>query len=376
MRTLLCIALLALPAAAGDLLISSRFTDEVLRYDLGTGAFVGVFASGGGLQNPIGLSYGPDGHLYVASAANDQILRFDGATGVFLDVFAQGPELQAPRQIQFGPDGDLFVANAGTDQVLRYSGADGSLRGVFVASKNLDGPNGITFGPGGDLYVASVLTNRVKRYDGRTGALLGDFAKVQLALPHDVSFGPDGQLYVTNAGSTRITRYDRASGQYVDDFTVDPALSAPLGMLWLPDGNLLVVNQGGDEVRVYDWSTGALATVLVTPGSGGLDGPLYAATMPDPGPALQLAPGIAQATNHLVVSGAAPGAVLTIGIDRRGQPDPDAADAPLLGPFFADEGGRLVVRQRIAALPGTRLVLQSVDAPRHSLSPVTTVTLH
>jgi hypothetical protein len=43
---------LALPATAQDLLVSSRFTDQILRYDGTTGAFVGVFAQGGGLNNP------------------------------------------------------------------------------------------------------------------------------------------------------------------------------------------------------------------------------------------------------------------------------------------------------------------------------------
>ena len=45
--------------------MSSRFTHQVLRYDE-RGNFLGVFASGGGLLNPVGLTWGPDRHLYVA----------------------------------------------------------------------------------------------------------------------------------------------------------------------------------------------------------------------------------------------------------------------------------------------------------------------
>ena len=69
------------PFAQTEILVSSRFTDQVLRYDLASGAFLGVFASGGGLDNPVGLTFGPDGNLYVASGETDQVLRYDGTSG-------------------------------------------------------------------------------------------------------------------------------------------------------------------------------------------------------------------------------------------------------------------------------------------------------
>jgi glucose/arabinose dehydrogenase len=74
MTSLLAAAVVVL---ASELLVTSRNTDEVLRYDLATGAFLGVFAAGGGLDNPVGLTFGPDGHLYVASDVTDQVLRYD-----------------------------------------------------------------------------------------------------------------------------------------------------------------------------------------------------------------------------------------------------------------------------------------------------------
>jgi len=377
--------LLAAPTAAGDLLLTSRFTDQVLRYDGTTGTFVAVFAAGSELVNPVGLTFGPDGHLYVASAGTDRVLRYDGTSGAFLGVFAEAGELDEPRQIQFGPRGDLFVASAGTNQILRFDGASGAFLGVFTGASNLDGPNGITFGTGGHLYVAGVLNDRVKYYDGETGQALGNFAKDNLDLPHDVSFGPDGRLYVTNAGSTRIGRYDGQSGEYVDDFVDDPALSAALGMLWFPDGDLLVVNQGSDEARRYDGESGALDSVFVLPGAGGVDGPLYAATMPDPGPVLELSPGLSNAPNHLIVRGAAPGAQLWIAAGTlpgvRPLPGCGGAalgigDARLVGEGWADEGGRLVLRRRLPPeTAGLTFLIQAADPARCSLSPMVTVTI-
>ena len=107
-----------------------------------------------------------------------------------------------------------------------------------------------------------------------------------------------------------------------------------------------------------------------------LDSPLYAVSTPSAGPALRLEPATAGAYNCLVVEGAAPGASLTPGI-RGPAPGLDAPAAlPLHGPFFADEGGRLVLRHDLArALPGAVLTLQSVDAVRQAKSPPLTVTL-
>ena len=41
----------------------------------------------GGLINPTAAIFGPDGNLYVASFGTDEVLRYDGETGAFLDVF-------------------------------------------------------------------------------------------------------------------------------------------------------------------------------------------------------------------------------------------------------------------------------------------------
>ena len=59
-------------AAQPDLFVSSYFTDNVLRYDGKTGAFVDTFASGGGLDRPAGLAFGPDNNLYVSSGTTEQ----------------------------------------------------------------------------------------------------------------------------------------------------------------------------------------------------------------------------------------------------------------------------------------------------------------
>lgn len=106
------------------------------------GEFLGVAAAGNGLSRPYGNAFGPDGSLYVSSFRTNQILRFDGKTGAFLNVFASDNSgglgsvngLNGPNGLLFAPDGSLYVTTEGSandangdltfaydSQILRYS---------------------------------------------------------------------------------------------------------------------------------------------------------------------------------------------------------------------------------------------------------------
>lgn len=145
---------------SGDLLVSSRNSNSVLRYDTGTGASLGSFvtAGSGGLTQPFGLAFGPDGRLYVTSSAN-AVLRYNGVTGAFVSVFvAPGSGgLSNPRGILFKPaDGNLLVCGLNNDRVLEYDGGTGASIGPW----NQSGPNflfspwGIRLGRSGNVYVS------------------------------------------------------------------------------------------------------------------------------------------------------------------------------------------------------------------------------
>src|SRR5690242_10519577 len=97
-------------APALELLVSDPGANAVLEYNTETRAFRAIFASGGGLTEPSGLAFGPDGNLYVAGAIS-KVLRYDGKTGAFIDTFAPGfsGRLLNPNDLVFGPDGNLYV---------------------------------------------------------------------------------------------------------------------------------------------------------------------------------------------------------------------------------------------------------------------------
>lgn len=130
----------------GDLLVADAYSNTIVRLQAGTMQYLGVFASGGGLNFPHGIALGPDHNLYVSSYMTNQVKRYDGTTGQFIDNFVSGNGIDRPWDIEFGPDGDLYLANEGTRNVLRFNGTSGALAGTYV--------NGTRFGLGDGLFLA------------------------------------------------------------------------------------------------------------------------------------------------------------------------------------------------------------------------------
>jgi sugar lactone lactonase YvrE len=263
-------------AQAAALLVSSGETDSVIRYDGTTGAFIDIFASGGGLDYPNGMSIGPDGNLYVGSAINNRVLRYDGTTGAFIDTFiaAGSGGLKEPDGIVFGPDGNLYVSSRETvDRVLRYDGATGAFLGAFT-KRPIGEPDGLTFGPDGNLYVSSDDTNEVLRFDGTTGAFIDTFVSAGaggLNDPERHVFGPDGNFYVTSWKSNNVLRYNGTTGAFIDVFASGGGLGGPLGLAFGPDGNLYVANESAANVLRFNGTTGAFIDIfakgrMVNPG--------------------------------------------------------------------------------------------------------------
>lgn len=176
-----------------DLFVCSRATHEVLVYSGFDGTFIDVFVAAeqpGGLQGPGNLLFhsgvdelGADRlELLVASRATLKVLRYNGLTGDFIDVFASFPsslELTVLDDMQFGPGGDLYVTARsvrgtinGTDdgaQVLRVDGVTGAFLEVFIPPHTggwTSAAPKITFDVMGDLYVNNGDTNQIQRFEG------------------------------------------------------------------------------------------------------------------------------------------------------------------------------------------------------------------
>ncbi len=271
------------PAARAqtDLLVSSRTTNQVLRYDGTTGEFLGIFvdAGSGGLTRPTGMNVGPDGNLYVPTGdlpdgtpgSGNGIRVYSGATGAFIRLFHPGYSVGMAGN-GFGPDGNLYASLSNWNLVVRLNGTTGVEMGFIGAGSPLNFTVGISFGPDGNLYVGSFNTNQVLRYNLATGEYLGVFATVPIAGTGGhvggVRFGPDGYLYVTLPwpGANDILRFNGTTGAYIGSFIppADPHPQGPITTKFGSDGNLYVACRDSDSVLRYDGTTGAFIDVFAS----------------------------------------------------------------------------------------------------------------
>src|SRR5687768_6559263 len=122
--------------ARSAILVASYASDQILRYDESDGSFLGVFASGSGLDGPVGMTFGPDGNVYVAAEPLGSVFRFNGVSGAFIDQFvAPGSGgLQSAHDVRFGPDGHLYVSSQIDHAVFRFDGSTGAFIDQFVSA--------------------------------------------------------------------------------------------------------------------------------------------------------------------------------------------------------------------------------------------------
>ncbi len=298
---------LGVMSARADILVASRDGRNVVAYNETTGAYLGIFAVGGGLAEPEAIVFGPDGNLYVADRLNSAVLRFNGKTGAFLNTFIPSASggLASPRNIAFSPDGVLFVSSNGSDAVLTFDGTTGAFLKVFVQSPGLL-PRGIAF-QRGEVFIGSEGRNQILHYSA-AGASLGVFATdAELQGPREMVFGPDGKLYVSCSITSKIVRFDGATGAFLGVFA-SAGLNFPRGLLFRPDGTLLVVSANTGSVLQYNSSGALLGTftqggILVFPTG-------IAVTPPAQSAPVITAAGIANAASYAL--GLSPGSLAVI----------------------------------------------------------------
>jgi len=204
---------------------------SILRFDGATGRFLNTFIASGtpGFNAPAQMAWGPDGHLYtdLAGTGLNQVHRWHGQTGAFLGVAASGQGIQRICGIAFGSDGLLYVADqdrfAGTryDRILRFNGATGAFVDVFVPSGNLEDTCPFEIGVDGDIYIADQWTRDIRRFNGANGSFKGIFASgapISNPVPFYARSGPDGLLYVANGSGIHRYRDTGTPGTFVDTF--------------------------------------------------------------------------------------------------------------------------------------------------------------
>jgi streptogramin lyase len=275
------------------------------------------------LDNPFGLTRGPDGALYFCDTGNHRVRKISPA-GVISTVAGTGqkghagdggPALQAklsePYEVRFDAAGDLFFVerlsavvrkvamNTGVISTVAGNGTEGfSGDGGPATQAQMKQPHSIAFDRIGDLYICDIANHRLRKVTMKTGVIstfggtgerkpTPDGAKISgtpLNGPRAIDFDAAGNLWLALREGNSIYRLEMKSGtlHHVagtgrSGFTgnggpaKEATLSGPKGIAIAPHGDVYFADTESHTIRKIVLKTGKLELVAGTGKRG--DGP-------------------------------------------------------------------------------------------------------
>lgn len=240
---------MAADTAGNVLFVLDSGKNRIVRYDLTTGAYLGVIT--GGFKGAQGLAFMPSvpgisdsARLLVADTGNNRLVLLT-ASGTVRDTLNYG--VSGATNVAWSPTSQRFyVLNPGAGEVRTYS----------VAQNN--GNNQLRF-------ISSF------RGSSATGSTISSTAT-------GINVLTDGTVVIADTGNNRILRFS-STGTFINKFGStstspspgDGTLKAPRGVGSRPDGYLPVVDTGNHRVQVFESSLGgAVVAELGTPGQPGV----------------------------------------------------------------------------------------------------------
>jgi len=217
----------------------------------------GSQATNTALNNPTGITIGPDGDLYIADTGNNRVRKVEIKTGLISTIAGLGERgdsgdqglainarLNQPSALVFDQYGDLFIADTGNHKV-RF--IDAETKEIYTAvgtgQKGFSGDdsnrswNCMFFNPSGlaidnkydHLYVSDTNNQRIRRvtFDienltSRVKTVVGngrrgyngtnmDAWEAELAYPGAMVITPHGFLYFLDTGNNVLRRVENIS---------------------------------------------------------------------------------------------------------------------------------------------------------------------
>jgi streptogramin lyase len=291
--------------------------------------------SGTEVNNPYGMTIGPDGALYFCDLGNQRVRRFDLKTKTVSTIAGNGmagysgdggpatdASLRAPHELTFDTKGDLYFAERDNHVIRKVdmkTGIISTAAGTGVAGYGGDGgpaakaqlrqPHSVVRDRDGTLLICDLGNHRIRRLHPDTGVIetwagTGDMgatpegaavAGTPVNGPRSIVLAPNGDLYIALREGNAILRVDakartfhRIAGSGETGYSGDggPALNAtfggsakgqaaklagPKGLALGPDGTLYIADTDSHAIRKLDAKTGVITTILGTGTAG--DGP-------------------------------------------------------------------------------------------------------
>ena len=240
-RTLLLAAVFCMASTGGSaaraayLLVVGHHSNNVVRFDLGTGAssLWGNFPSVGGHSFPRELAMDDHGQVYASTGEkNRNVVKFVPQPGT--DVkravdFSAQIGTSGPGEMQFY-QGDLYVAADRDRSIVRLDGQTGAENSRFSVTTSANIRSLVI--DGDDLFYAEIFQARVRKMDltqspPTGGTFFTD--ETNLHEPISMAIGANGNLFVANRASTLVQEFDINTGAFMGTFVdlhaLNPAFS-------------------------------------------------------------------------------------------------------------------------------------------------------
>jgi sugar lactone lactonase YvrE len=212
-----------------------------------------VTLSGAALNGPEGLAFDFGGNLWVVNAGSSTVIEFTpnqlGASGSptpAVTLSATGGSLNNPVGLAFDPNGNLWVANYTSSTVVAFtpsqlvpSGSPMPVVTLSPAGGSLSGPEGLAFDGSGNLWVANNTSSTVVEFvmnqlGSPTPQVTLSATTGSLNRPVGLVFDLSGNLWVANGGGNTVVQF--ALGQLVGSGAPTPHVTLSGSSLVHPFG--------------------------------------------------------------------------------------------------------------------------------------------
>jgi sugar lactone lactonase YvrE len=189
-------------------------TPQVRKYDISvTPPTYTPYHGAGGVPNPSGIAFRvTTGALYLTDSLLNRLYVIPSQGAAVQEVILTGAALNNPRGLSFGPDGKLYVANSGANNVLAIDlGSDATGTATPYIS-GLSTPWGLSFDNKGSFYVSnnqgnSIYTVPVVSAPGETPLVYGSLTSfASIPTPGGIDSDSSGYLYVADRESNGVYR--------------------------------------------------------------------------------------------------------------------------------------------------------------------------
>src|SRR5262245_10983755 len=256
------------------------------------------------LNNPYGITRGPEGALYICDMAN-HVIRKVTRNGMISTAVGTGQrgrsgdggpalkaELNEPYEVRFDKLGNMFVVEMKNHVVRRVDAKTqtiSTVAGTGQAGLSGDGgpaveamlfqPHSIQFDRQGNLFICDIGNHRIRKVEMKSGLIttfagtggkspIPDGAKIQstpLYGPRAIDFDRQGNLWLALREGNAVYKLDLKAGTIhhlagtgKSGFTGHggPArlatLSGPKGLSIGPDGNIYLADTESHSIRMVD----------------------------------------------------------------------------------------------------------------------------